>query len=112
MLHRLARKYRSEKINAGKHRADSSRIQKAGRLGPDNLSQVGLWRLRSGYDLNGYRNPGCWRARQLRNYLEICGAYKVRPGKFRFRGENPPDCPNRPLWRVRAAILRPRRLIS
>ena len=92
MLHRLARKYRSEKINAGKHRGDSSRIQKAGRLGPYNLSQVGLWRLRSGYDLNGYRNP-VLAARQLRNYLEICEAYKVRPGKFRFRGKIPRTVP-------------------
>ena len=92
MLHRLARKYRSEKINAGKHRADSSRIQKAGRLGPYNLSQVGLWRLRSGYDLQGFRNPEL-AARQLHCYLEICKAYEVRPGKFRFRGKIPRTVP-------------------
>ena len=40
-IHRLARKYRSEKINAGKHRADSLRLRKAGNLGLYNLSQVG-----------------------------------------------------------------------
>ena len=44
MIHRLARKYRSEKINAGKHRADSLRLKKAGNLGLYNVTQVGLWR--------------------------------------------------------------------
>ena len=88
MIHRLARKYRSEKINAGKQRADSACLKKAGNLGLYNLSQVGLWRLRSGYDLNGYRNS-ILAARQLRTYLEICEAFGVRPGKFRFRGKAP-----------------------
>ncbi len=91
-LHRLARKYRCEKINAGKHRGDSSRLRKAGNLGLYNVTQIGLWRLRSGYDLNGYRNPKL-AARQLRTYLEICGAYQVRPGKFQFRGEIPRTVP-------------------
>ena len=92
ILHRLARKYRSEKINAGKHRGDSSHLKKAGNLGLYNVTQIGLWRLRSGYDLNGYRNPDL-AARQLRTYLEICEAYKVRPGKFRFRGKIPRTVP-------------------
>ena len=32
-------------------------------------------------------------ARQLPNYLEICEAFKVRPGKFRFRGKIPKTAP-------------------
>lgn len=92
MLHRIARRYRSGKINAGKHRSDFARLKKAGNLGKYSLSEVGLWRLRSGYDLDGYRNPGL-AARQLRCYLEICKAHGVRPGRFRFRGKIPKTVP-------------------
>ncbi len=92
MIHRLARSYRSEKINAGKHRADASQLKKAVRLGVLNLSQVDLWRLRSGYDLKGYRNARL-AAIQLGCYLEICKAFGVRPGKFPFRGKVPKTAP-------------------
>jgi hypothetical protein len=41
-------------------------------------------RLRSGYALQGYRNPHK-AAALLADYLQACRAHRVRVGKFRYR---------------------------
>ena len=50
-LHRLARKSRQKKKNNGNQRAGQALMEK---FLSRNVSQTGLWRLRSGYDLNGH----------------------------------------------------------
>ena len=89
MLHRLARKSRQKKMDAGKHRAGRAQLEKLGSL---NVTQAGLWRLRSGYDLSGHRNPTG--ARMLLVMYRInCQAVGFRPGKVRLRGKVPNTAP-------------------
>lgn len=83
LIHRVARKLRQVKANAGKHRAISKRMEKTG----FKLSEMQLFRLRSGYDIQGYRTP--FAATYLACHKKSCKFEGVRPGKFRFRGAAP-----------------------
>ena len=89
MLHRLARKRRQKMMDAGKNRADAARMEK---LGLQDFTQDALARLRSGYDLQGYRNPQM-ASLQLACYREIWKANGIRPGRSRFRGKVPKTAP-------------------
>jgi hypothetical protein len=87
LIHRVARKLRQAKANAGKHRAISKRMEKSG----FKLTEMQLFRLRSGYDISGYRTP--FSAVYLACYKESCEFAGVRHGKFQFRGAGPVQAP-------------------
>lgn len=87
LIHRVARKLRQAKANAGKHRAISKKMEETG----FKLTEMQLFRLRSGYDIQGYRTP--FSATYLACYKKSCESEGVRPGKFRFRGKAPMQAP-------------------
>ena len=84
LVHRTARKLRQKRADAGKHRAIAKRMEKWG----FKLSQTDLWRLRSGYDIQGFRD-GFGVAFYLGCYKIMCQKEGVRTGKFNFRGKVP-----------------------
>jgi hypothetical protein len=86
-FHRLARKRRQKQIARGKHA--TAKLDKFGCL---NVTPVQLWRLRSGYDLDGYRNQEGARVllslhQFARRSVEQC------PRTDRFRGTIPNTAP-------------------
>ena len=84
MLHRLARKLREKKMDAGKQRMLEKRMAKNG----FKITEMDLFRLRSGYDIHGHRNPRS-AALYLACYLHSCKMEGQHPGKFRLRGKVP-----------------------
>ena len=88
MLHRLARKLRQKRADAGKHQMIRKKMEKKG----FKLTDLDLFRLRSGYDINGYRDPRA-AAFYLECYRICCKAEGLRPGKFKFRGRVPKTAP-------------------
>jgi hypothetical protein len=84
VIHRMARQRRQNRADEGKHRAIMKIMERDG-AGCLALSRWELHRLRSGYDLNGFRNPPHARL-CLEFYKVMCAKSKVRPGKVRFKG--------------------------
>lgn len=88
LMHRAARKLRSKKANKAKWITDSKALRESGFV----ITEMDMFRLRSGYLRDGFRNPT--KAAEILALYKACHSdFGVTLGKARMRGKIPIQSP-------------------